>query len=216
MSDGVIVEMMWMGATKQDKLATLKQVRAAGDRIGFGSRAQLIWALKFSNEDLSTLSPGRCLDLQLELAAFRCDTSLFGELPDSVKVPIKRGYFPSPAEVKRTRERFTAALDSYARQSEIIISHQGKVDFHLTERGNFVFEVPDSVTGCVIRLMKLIGEFPQHVRRCASVECGKWFLAKKTDATYCSKTCGTRERTRELRRRKAEEKAREHGTRKAR
>lgn len=203
----VMLKMLFGGSESPiTGLVNLAQMQKAAADVGRSPKDQLGWALKFSSEDLSAPSLGRVIDFQLELAAFRSGFNL-GRVPrkSKVKVPVRPGYFPSPDEVKRVHERFNIVLTEYLRAGEISIRNLTPTDFTLTSDHRMVFGIGDSVTGCVVTLMKLISEFPDLVRRCPSDRhgCGHWFLAKRTDAEYCSKTCGTRKRTREKRDREA-------------
>lgn len=201
--------------TKDSDLVSFDELEKASKRIGTCPQAQLQWALKLANEDTATSGAGRKLDLRVEVPFFLGGPRVLGLFRKDATRSINSVWFPSDKQLTDIHKSFTGVLVNYVEQKEAHIRTAGQTNFYL-HGGQFDFVVEDMVEGSVVKLMKLIGEFSQHVRRCASAECGKWFLGKKTDAAYCSKTCGTRERSRELRRRRAKKGEKRRGTRKTR
>jgi hypothetical protein len=193
---------------------TAEEIRAAGKRVGVSAKDQLRWALNFSNRDVSDPSLGTVLDLFLELFAFQKLSDAGGglKLPDSISFPEKEGFTLFASNVKETHRLFNQVLLSYLRNRRFDIENDGRTTFILTPQG-FSSVVENPVMDCTVKLMRLIGEFPEHVHQCPEDHatemhsatgqwqgtltrrvCGNWFLADRKDAVFCSKTCAGRKR----------------------
>jgi hypothetical protein len=198
--EDILVTFAYATAKKSRGLIKIAAIREAVRRVGATSRDRLGWVLKFASEDLSDPSPGKALDVRLELGAFLAIPGWMGELPDAIKLPDIDNLFPSLKEAWKLHELLNTWLQSYVEQGEILIVSPGKTTYHLTRDG-FDFGALDRTTRCAVNLMRLIREFPEHVRCCPKEQhgCGKWFLAERTDAVYCSKTCAGRKRIAEFR-----------------
>jgi hypothetical protein len=194
-------------------LVPLDELKKAAARIGDGKQ-QLRWALALADEDVAGWGAGRLQDLRVELTMFRHGSRWLADLPD-LPTACLPSWFHSEEQARRVHERFVTFLASYARDNQISMMHKGATHFSL--RGShFSFGVGDPVTACCIKLMQLMGEFSSHLRRCPPGQgCGKWFLGKKTDTIFCSKTCAGRKRAFEFRQRQQRKAGKQHG-RKAR
>lgn len=195
-------------------LVSFDDLRKAATRVGLTRKGQFEWALGLANEtDASEWSAGRKLDMRIEAIVFLGGQRVLNLFSKDKARSIDSPMFPSEEKMREIRTSVASVLTTYTDQGEVNITLEGRTHVYLAG-GEFAFIVADMAQSATVRVMKLLADFSDHVRRCPAGEgCGKWFLAKKTDAIFCSKTCGTRKRIRELRERKAKKGAKKHAKR---
>lgn len=210
MDEDVLTKMIDASPGQDRVTKTAEEIHAAGKRVGGSAKDQLRWALNFSNKDLSDPSLGTVLDLFLELYAFQILSAVGSplKLPDSVSLE-KEAFALAPNLVRNSHKLFNHVLLSYVRDRRFDIESDDRTMFILTPQG-FSFFTEDPVMDCVLKLLQLIAEFPEHVHRCPEGQrgCGKWFLADRKDAVFCSKTCAGRKRVFDFREREIKKKGR--------
>jgi len=180
-------------------------------RIGTSSEDRLRWVLDFAERDLGTLSAGDWMNLQVEFQLFQVPEGYVRFLAFARKAGLKPVLMPRKW-IERTHKclsQMLAALKSretlsYTFQTSFRLSRGTKEGFH------FSFSMPGSGLSAqyLVTVMMLIEEQGDKVRRCPEDRhgCGRWFLASRTDAIYCSATCLNRATTRNRRARLADDK----------
>ena len=185
----VLVTFLNMSNAPVDGVSTVQAINDAAQRIGDNNEKKLR-GVAFASDDVSTLSPGAAVDLRLEVTAFT-DKLLTGQLPGTVKLPRRRGFFITLEELREIHSLFNRLLRTWVRSQKISIKTNGPVTVMLTREG-ISYWPGDKLTSAALRLMRIIEgqEHSNYIRQCKNVGCGHWFLADRKDASCCTKkTC---------------------------
>ena len=189
-----------------------KKLEEAGRQIGMDAVGLMRWVLRFSRQELSSLSAEELLDVRFELEKFGQSTALVGQGRDSFPSPVAPGgrgildcNLPNEQTVRSYQHKLRHLLQQVVEEGGVSF-RTPPMDHHLTwsrEVGDlhdltYVVTAADEPDGpYTYVLIQLLVSHGKYLRRCD--ECTQIFLAERSNQTYCSKTCQTRAGTRRYR-----------------
>ncbi len=198
-------------------------------RVGREPIERLAWALAFVQKDLGSLTPGDWENIRWQLWAFNL---IPWWKPSEAGADQRRIYdayeFPEQADVISAQTKFGETLTDLKQKGFSMIGPVIEmliVPWLGTEKGQNMraaFEAitpgelppPDSLTYPLseftvyseYRFGLLIGQFGEYLHICPGKDCGRWFVASRTNQDYCSSRCQMRSATNRYRQKKKKRK----------
>ena len=198
-------------------------------RVGREPRERLAWALAFAQRDLSCLTVGDWENIRWELWAF---TLIPFWKPAEARASQGRVYeaydFAEQADVISAQTKFGETLADLQHKGFSMIGPVAEiliVPWSRTEKGQTLrvaleeltpgeFPPPDSLywplsdfsTYAESRFGLLIGQFGEYLQICPKKDCGRWFVANRSNQDYCSSRCQMRAATNRYRKKKEKRK----------
>jgi hypothetical protein len=201
------------------------RVMSAGELVAVGPAA-LQWAVQFAREDLGSLRSGDLLNVRGELLAFSFfNPHQSSRNRPRSETPQGSVGLPTFEETRKSQERFYEILEPFIARGEVTvrpmsltyrlvrhdrirgrraktltdtffpISLQGLPKERLVSLIPFVRERSFSHMPLGVEvLIQLLAAHGKLVETCP--ECGRWFVAGRTNQAYCSGRCVSRKTTR--------------------
>ncbi len=198
-------------------------------RVGREPRERLAWALVFAQRDLGSLTPGDWENIRWELWSFTLTP--WWKLAEAGwgQGRIYEAYdFPEQADVISAQTKFGETLADLQHKGFSMIGPVAEiliVPWSRTEKGQTLrvaleeltpgeFPPPDSLY-CPLsefsiyaesRFGLLIGQFGEYLQICPEEDCGRWFVANRSNQDYCSSRCQMRAATNRYRQKRKKRK----------
>ena len=200
---------------------TADEVEQIQPRVGRSPADRLQWALDFAQKDLNTLTVGDWANLRRELAAFRGFTVFPTQVKNRrvlnallelgrhnwgsqtfVELPMEEQTRQAQAEFRRIVDRLlTRGMVAIGpHQVTHYVSRLDKTQIPPERRASLSTWTRGASPG-LEQFTYLLGAYAALVGVCPEPKCQRWFVAGRTNQTYCSTRCQTRATTRTYRER---------------
>lgn len=198
-------------------------------RVGREPRERLAWALAFAQRDLDSLTPGGWEDIRWELWAFTLIPFWKPAEAGGDQERIYEAYdFAEQADVISAQTKFGETLWDLQHKgwsmigpvTELLIVPWSKTETGQHFRvafealthgavpspGSLYWPLSEFSTYAESRFGLLIGQFGEYLHICPEKDCGRWFVANRTNQDYCSSRCQMRSATNRYRQKKKKRK----------
>lgn len=176
-----------------EKLAP--RLEQALKRLGREPAQRLGWLLKFAEEDIDSLSPGRLVDLYDEMSAFehRQKADVIAVEGDRV---YQRKHWDDEDVVRSVQRKFKALMDDLFQKGKCYYDVEAQFSLYRDPSGGRIEQGfgADSEIRFFLAAFELLALEGHRVRNCAEPKCNRLFAATKRQA-FCSPQCSQRVRT---------------------